>query len=171
MNKDGETVFRWSLEDVEPVQEKFELYLTEAERVALEQFKREHKDCHRKYPRGPRGWDFANEVLPGICGADDRDPKATCLRCGKSIASIDGAIAEEESEAAAKCDDKNMKALNLLHVRGTREVRSESISMPHRYYDVAEATGYVRGRMDALKLFGEGDQLSAPSCCRRPRRR
>ena len=54
-----------------------------------------------------------------------------------------------------------MKALNLLHDRGTRDVRSESISMPHRYYDVAEAMGYVRGLMDALKLFGEGDRLSA----------
>lgn len=33
--------------------------------------------------------------------------------------------------------------------------------MPHRYYDIAEAIGYVRGLLDALKLFGEGEQLSA----------
>ena len=161
VNKDGETVFRWSLEDVEPVQEKFELYLTEAERTALERFKQEHKDCHRKYPKGPRGWDFAYEVLPGICGADDRGLKATCLRCGKSVASVDGEIVEEDSEATAECGGKTMMVLDLLHDRGTREVRSESISMPHRYYDVAEAMGYVRGLMDALKLFGEGNQLSA----------
>ena len=157
VNKDGETVFRWSLEDAEPVQEKFELYLTETERAALEQFKRKHKDCHHKYPRGPRGWDFAYEVLPG----DDRDLKATCLRCGKSIASIDGEIVEEDSAAMAERGDKTIAALNLIHDRGTREVRSESISMPHRYYDVAEAIGYVRGLMDALALFGAEDQLSA----------
>ncbi len=161
VNKDGETVFRWDLEGMEPVQEKFELYLTEAERIALERFKREHKDCHYKYLRGLRGWDFAYEVLPGICGADDRDLKATCLRCGKSVTSTDGEIAEEAVVTTPECGDMTMMALNLLHDRGTRERRSETISMPHRYYDIAEAIGYVRGLLDALKLFGEGEQLSA----------
>ena len=161
VNKDGETVFRWDLEGMEPVQEKFELYLTEAERIALERFKREHKDCHYKYLRGLRGWDFAYEVLPGICGADDRDLKATCLRCGKSVTSIDGEIAEEAVVTTPECGDMTMMALNLLHDRGTRERRSETISMPHRYYDIVEAIGYVRGLLDALKLFGEGEQLSA----------
>lgn len=31
--------------------------------------------------------------------------------------------------------------------------------MPHRYYDIAGAIGYVEGLLDALKLFGEEGQL------------
>ena len=31
--------------------------------------------------------------------------------------------------------------------------------MPHRYYDIAGAVGYVEGLLDALKLFGEEGQL------------
>lgn len=50
INKDGETVFRWNLEDAEPVQEKFEIFLTEPERKALEAFRRKHADCRNKYP-------------------------------------------------------------------------------------------------------------------------
>ena len=54
INKDGETaVFKWDLEIVESAPLKFEIYLTEPEREALERFKAQHAECHRRYPRGP----------------------------------------------------------------------------------------------------------------------
>lgn len=159
INKDGETIFRWNLEDTEPVQEKFEIFLTEPERAALENFRRNHVDCRNRYPRGTEGWDYKYEILPGVCGADDRDLRVTCLRCGDSVASIDGKIVDEAAKTAIGDSSKAAMALDLLHDRATRDIRSETISMPHRYYDIAGAVGYVEGLLDALKLFGEEGQL------------
>lgn len=154
INKDGETIYHWSLDDEVPVQEKHELYLTEAERIALAEFQAEHAECHRKYPRGPRGWNFAYEILPGICGADDRSLKAACLRCGATVESIDGKIVRKEARRAHEvaADELTCGVLDLLHERGSRDVRAETISMPERYYDVAEAIGYVRGLVDAVRM-------------------
>lgn len=154
INKDGETIFTWHLDEVEPVQVKHEVHLTEPEREAFERFKAEHKDCHRKYPRGPRGWDFSYEVLPGICGADDRDLKCTCLRCGASVESIDRKIvwhdaAEPDARSAGTA---TLRALDLLHERADHKIRSETISMPGRHQDVAAAIGYVRGVIDIVSL-------------------
>lgn len=161
VNKDGETVFRWDLEDVEPAQQKFEVYLTEDERSALEGFWREHGDCKNKYPRDSKGWNYAYEAFPGICGADDRCLKVTCLRCGKSLESADGRIIERDDAQEEKGSDSTLMVLDVLHERGTREIRSETISMPHRYYDIAETVGYVRGLLDARRLEGTDAQLTA----------
>ena len=38
VNKDGQTIFRWALEETPPAQEKYEIYLTDEERGALEEF-------------------------------------------------------------------------------------------------------------------------------------
>ena len=155
INKDVEAaVFKWDLEDAEPVPAKHEVYLTEPERVALERFKADHADCHRRYPRGPRGWYFSYEVLPGICGPDDRDLKCTCLRCGASVESVDKKIVWHD---ASEPDNRNVgdfshRILDLLHERADREVRSETTSMPAKFYDVSAAIGYVRGLVDAVKL-------------------
>lgn len=159
VNKDGETVFRWSLEDTEPVQKKFEVYLTDPEREALEAFWHKHGECKNKFPRGPRGWNFAYEVLPGICGADDRDLKVTCLRCGESVASVDGKIVKDEERWRIDGSSPAKMVLDSLHERATRDIRSETISMPQRYYDIAGAIGYVQGMIDALRLIGEEGQL------------
>lgn len=161
INKDGETVYRWSLDDEVPVQEKHELYLTDDERMAFAEFKAEHAECHHKYPRGPRGWDFAYEVLPGISGADDRDLKVTCLRCGATLESIDGKIARKEGyRTQEEGADRLMRAiLDLLHERGSRDVRAETISMPGRHYDVAEAIGYVRGIVDVARIINPDTPL------------
>lgn len=162
INKDGETIFRWSLDDDVPVQEKHELYLTEEERVALAEFQSEHAECHHKYPRGPRGWNFAYEILPGICGADDRDLRATCLRCGATIESVDGKITRKEGCSAREdtADDFTEAVLELLHKRGSRDVRAETISMPERYHEVAEAIGYVRGLVDAARILNPDTPLA-----------
>ena len=150
VNKDGETIFRWDIEDREPVQAKMELYLTEQERAALERFKADHAECQYKYPKGNKGWNFSYEILPGICGANDRDIKATCLRCGAFIESKDGAIVEFSTMNSKSYNptDPMFKVLNMIHERGNQEVRSETISMPQRYYDIATAIGYVRGLID-----------------------
>lgn len=155
INKDGETVYRWSLNDEVPVQEKHELYLTDDERNALAEFQSEHAECHGKYPRGPRGWNFAYEVLPGICGADDRDLKATCLRCGATVESIDGKIVRKDGHSPRKdgLDKLTASILDSLHERGSQKVRQETISIPDRFYDVAEAIGYVRGLVDAARVI------------------
>ena len=161
VNKDGETVFRWSLEDVAPAQEKFEIYLTEAEREALEVFWLKHEDCKHEYPRGSKGWNYAYEVLPGVCGADDRDLRITCLRCGESVASIDRKIVKDFARASIQDGCLAAKALDLIHERGTRDIRSETLSMPHRYYDIVETIGYIQGLLDALRLAGEeGDMIA-----------
>lgn len=159
VNKDGETIFRWSLEDFEPVQEKFEIYLTEPEREALSAFRKKHAECGDKYPRGFEGCDLGYEILPGVCGADDRDIKVTCLRCGASVASVDGKIIDESEKAPIEGGGRATMVLDSLHERATRDIRSETISMPHRYYDIAGAVGYVRGMIAALRLTGEEDQL------------
>lgn len=155
INKDGEAaVFKWNLEEAEPVPAKHEVYLTEPERDALERFKAEHAECHRRYPRGPRGWDFSYEVLPGICGADDRDLKCTCLRCGASVESVDRKIVWHGASEpdCSEISDFSLRILDLLHERADHKVRSETISMPARYYDVSAAIGYVRGLVDAARL-------------------
>lgn len=161
INKDGETVFSWSLDDFSSVQEKHEIYLSEKERAALVEFHRDHADCCNKYPRGAKGWNYAYEILPGICGADDRDLKATCLRCGATIESIDGKIIRKEGYRAREdsADKTDEAILDLLHRRGNRTVRSETISMPERYYEVAEAVGYVRGLVDAAKMLNPDTPL------------
>ena len=161
INKDGETIYHWDLDDEVPVQEKHEIYLTEDESIALAEFQTEHAECHRKYPRGPRGWDFAYEVFPGVCGADDRDLKATCLRCGATIESIDGKVTHKEGRRAHEVadDDLTRAILDLLHERGSREIRGETISMPERYHDVAEAIGYVRGLVDAARMMNPATPL------------
>lgn len=159
VNKDGETIFRWSLEDFEPVQEKFEIYLTEPEREALSAFRKKHAECGDKYPRGPEGCDLRYEILPGVCGADDRDIKVTCLRCGASAASVDGKIIDESEKAPIEGGGRATMVLDSLHECATRDIRSETISMPHRYYDIAGAVGYVRGMIAALRLTGEEEQL------------
>ena len=162
INKDGETIFHWSLDNEVPIQEKHELYLTDDERVAFAVFQAEHAECHRKYPRGPRGWNFAYEIVPGICGADDRDLKATCLRCGATIESIDGKIPRKEGcrVREVSADELTGAVLDLLHERGSKDVRAETISMPERYHDVAEAVGYVRGLVDAARLINPDTPLS-----------
>lgn len=154
VNKDGETVFRWSLDEEVPVQEKHEIYLTEDERVTFAEFQVEHAECKHKYPRGPRGMDFAYEILPGICGADDRDLKATCLCCGATVESIDGKIVKKSGHCKKDvvADGMLSDVLEVLHERGSHDVRCETISMPERYYDVAGAVGYVRGLVDAARL-------------------
>lgn len=159
VNKDGETIFRWSLEDTEPVQKKFEVYLTDPEREVLEAFWHKHGECKNKYPRGPRGWNFAYEVLPGICGADDRDLKATCLRCGESVVSVDGKIVKKAEKGRIEGSSPAKMVLNSLHERATRDIKSETISMPQRYYDIASAIGYVQGMIEALRLIGEEGPL------------
>lgn len=161
INKDGETVFSWSLDDSSSVQEKHEIYLSEKERAALAEFHRDHADCCNKYPRGAKGWSYAYEILPGVCGADDRDLKATCLRCGATIESIDGKIIHKEGHRAREdtADKTDEAILDLLHRRGIRTVRSETISMPERYYEVAEAVGYVRGLVDAAKMLNPDTPL------------
>lgn len=155
INKDGETIYRWSLDDEIPVQEKHEIYLNDDERIALAQFQSDHAECHRKYPRGPRGWDFAYEVLPGICGADDRDLRATCLRCGATVESIDGKIVHTDRHTPKDGNLGKLTAaiLDSLHDRGSQKIRQETISMPERYYDIAEAIGYVRGLVDAARII------------------
>lgn len=163
INKDGETaVFKWDLETAEPAPLKFEIYLTEPEREALERFKAQHAECHRRYPRGPRGWNFSYEVLPGICGADERDLKCTCLRCGASVESVDKRIVwHDASEPCGRtAGDVTMRALDLLHGRMDHKVRSETLSMPARYYDVAAAIGYVRGVVDAVRLVEQDTPLT-----------
>ena len=99
--------------------------------------------------------------MPGICGADHRDLQVTCLRCGDALESVDGIISKKDFDAAPGCRELSQSILELLHEKGTRETRSETISMPNRYYDIAEAVGYARGLLDALRIVGEESQLSA----------
>ena len=161
INKDGETIYRWRLEDDLPVQQKWELYLTDDEAREFSLFESEHAECHRDYPRGFRGWNFSYEVLPGVCGADDRDIRVACLRCGAYLDSIDGKIQKHAKgvDSEKSLDDFENKILDLLHERAFREVRSETISQPGRNHDVAEAIGYVRGLIDAAKLLNQDTAL------------
>ena len=159
--KDGETIYRWRLEDDLPVQQKWELYLTDDEAREFSLFESEHAECRRDYPRGFRGWNFSYEVLPGVCGADDRDIRVACLRCGAYLDSVDGKIQKHAKGVDSKksLDDFENKILDLLHERAFREVRSETISQPGRNHDVAEAIGYVRGLIDAAKLLNQDTAL------------
>ena len=47
----------------------------------------------------------------------------------------------------------------MLHERGSKDVRTETISMPERYYDVAEAIGYVRGIVDVARIINPDTPL------------
>ena len=140
--KDGETIYRWTLDDEVPVQEKHELYLTEDERIALAEFQTEHAECHRKHPRGPRGWNFAYEILPGICGADDRDLKATCLRCGATVESIDGKIMRNKARrardvAALVAVESGDKREDLLALETWQTPKEEAIAHTEAAEDLA----------------------------------
>lgn len=162
INKDGETIYRWHLEEDLSIQQKRELYLSDDEAREISLFESEHAECHRDYPRGPRGWDFSYEVLPGVCGAEDRDIRVTCLRCGAYLDSVDGKILKHPRRIDVKTSDDSLddKILDLLHERSSREVRCETISQPGRNHDIAEAIGYVCGLIDAAKLFNQDSVLT-----------
>lgn len=152
VNKDGETVFSWDLEGDLPVQKKLELYLTDEEALAIAEFESAHKDC-RNLPRGPKGWYYSYEVLPGICGADDRGLKVTCLRCGGSLESNDGRLLLREGSSEVSASDFENAILDLIHTRGSRDVRCETISLPARHHEIAEAVGYIHGLVDAARIL------------------
>ena len=153
INKDGETVFRWNLEDDLPIQEKVEVYLTDEEALAMAKFKAAHKDCHHKFPKGSKGWDFSYEVLPGICGAYDRDLRITCLRCGTSLESVDGKILLRDNVNDASASAFEGAILDLIHERGSRDARVETINLPGRHHEIAEAIGYVCGLAGAAQIL------------------
>lgn len=52
---------------------------------------------------------------------------------------------DESEKAPVERGGNTAMVLDSLHERTMRDIRSEAVSMPHRYYDIAGAVGYGQG--------------------------
>ena len=91
MSEFGKATYRWDYDDTEPVQEKWELYLSENEIDAVTSFKARHRMCKWYYPY-PGDGPFSYEVVPSSAGLEFRRFRVTCRYCGAFVESDDGEI-------------------------------------------------------------------------------
>lgn len=110
--------YRWDHDDSEPVQEKLELYLTNAEQKAISHFKARHRLCHWYYPYPERGCFFSYEVFPSTAGLEFRDVRVTCQCCGAYVESTRGEISHGNPYKEMLPESKQHYAIPIEELRG-----------------------------------------------------
>ena len=158
LSKDGKWVFNWHVEEVAPATNKYEIYLSDEEKEALEAFWKKHRKCQKEY--APRSIEegFVYEIYPDY-DASFRKLRVTCLKCGESLASKAGEIIDEGRLVSKKESNKASMVLNLLHERGATTHGLGNLEDFHMYCFLSAAVGYIKGLIDALKLTGEEGEL------------
>lgn len=117
MSEFGKATYRWDYDDTEPVQEKWELYLSENEMDAVTSFKVRHRMCKWYYPY-PGDGPFSYEVVPSSAGLEFRRFCVTCRYCGAFVESDDGEISHGEPCKEMLPKSKRHYAVPIEEFRG-----------------------------------------------------